>query len=57
MSVAPMMLTGYTMKDQAMMATATGMVPPVEALLVAVVVCLEEAEASWCVTTVTKPGT
>ena len=40
-----------------MMATVTGVVPPVGVLLEVVVVWQDEAEASWCVTTVTKSGT
>ena len=49
--------TGCTMKDRVMMATVTGVVPSVGALLAAVVVWPEEAEPTWCVTTITKLGT
>ena len=48
--------TRCTMKAQVMIATVTRGVPPVEVLLEAVVVWPEEAEASWCVTIVTKLG-
>ena len=53
-----MMPTGCKMRDRVMMATVTGVVPPVGVLLevVVVVVWQEEVDARWCVTTVTKPG-
>ena len=57
MSVAPMMPTRCTMKAQVMITMVTRGVHPVEVFLEAVVAWLEEAKASWCVTTVTKPGT
>ena len=55
-SAAPMTPTGCTMTAQVMIATVTRGVPPVEVLLEAMVVWKEEAEASWCVTIVTKLG-
>ena len=53
-----MMPTGCKMRDRVMMAMVTGVVPLVGVILevVVVVVWQEEAEAKWCVTTVTKPG-
>ena len=56
MLAAPMMPIGCTMKAQVVIATVTRGVPLVEVLLEAVVVWTEEAEASWCVTIVTKLG-
>ena len=54
MSAAPMTPTRCAMKAQVVIATVTRGVPLVEVLLEAVVVWPEEAEASWCVTIVTK---
>ena len=56
MSAAPMTLTGCTLKARVMVAMVTRGVPPDEVLLEVVVVWPEEAEASWCVTIVTKLG-